>query len=229
MNSFVRRASIIAGTTSLALVVGAGAAAAHVTVVAPGAEQGGYTVLTFRVPTESDTAATSSLRVELPGLNSARTQPIPGWTSTVDRDAEGLATAVTWTAAPEAEVLPGQFQQFLLSAGPLPEEESVSFPATQTYNDGDVVEWIEEPSADGSEPQYPAPALTLAAASTESGGHGAAATGSTTETTGTTETTATSASSESDTTARWLAGVALVLGALGAALGIGAAVRGRRS
>ncbi|KZF04050.1 nuclear export factor GLE1 [Rhodococcus sp. EPR-157] len=220
MNSFIRRASFIAGTTTLALVFGAGAASAHVSVYAPGAEQGGYSVLTFRVPTESDTAATSSVKVELPGLSSARTQPIPGWTSTVDKNAEGLATAVTWTAAPGAEVLPGQFQQFLLSAGPLPEQDSVSFPATQTYNDGEVVEWNEEPAADGSEPEKPAPTLTLTAASAESDGHGSA--------TVTAEAEAPSAA-ESDNTARWMAGVALVLGALGAALGIGAAVRGRRS
>lgn len=218
MNSSIRRASVIAAATSFALVVGAGAASAHVSVSAPGAEQGGYTVLTFRVPTESDTAATNSVRVELPGLNSARTQPIPGWTSIVDKNAEGLATAVTWTAGPGAEVLPGQFQQFLLSAGPLPEEETVTFPAVQTYNDGQVVDWNEEPLADGSEPEHPAPSLSLAAAGSSEDGHGQA---TVTADAGTT--------SESDNTARWLAGVALVLGALGAALGIGAVVRGRRS
>ncbi|AYJ47455.1 YcnI family protein [Rhodococcus sp. P1Y] len=221
MNTFLRRASVLAGVTSLALAVGAGAASAHVVVSAPGAEQGGYTVLTFRVPTESDTAATTSVKVELPGLNSARTQPLPGWTSVVDKNAEGLATAVTWTAGPGAEVLPGQFQQFLLSAGPLPEEESVSFPATQTYNDGEIVEWNEEPAADGSEPEKPAPTLELAAATEESDAHGATA--------ATTEASGQSESSESDTTARWIAGVALVLGAIGAALGIGATVRSRRS
>ncbi|WP_072805711.1 YcnI family copper-binding membrane protein [Rhodococcoides yunnanense] len=218
MNSFIRRACVLAGATSLALVVGAGAASAHVSVSAPGAEQGGYTVLTFRVPTESDTAATTSVQVELPGLNSARTQPVPGWTSTVEKNAEGLATSVTWTAEPGAEVLPGQFQQFLLSAGPLPEEETVSFPAVQTYNDGQVVEWTEEALDDASEPEHPAPSLSLAAAGSSDEGHGQA--------TVTSEATTTS---ESDNTARWLAGAALVLGALGAALGIGAVVRGRRS
>lgn len=219
MKSSISRASIVAGVTSAALFLGVGVASAHVSVVAPGAEQGGYTVLTFRVPTESDTAGTTSVRVELPGLNSARTQPLPGWTSTVDRNPEGLATAVTWTAQPGSEVQPGQFQQFLLSAGPLPEEETVSFPAVQTYNDGEVVEWTQE-STDGSEPEYPAPTLTLVAAGESSDGHGQAATESTTEA---------ASASESDNTARWIAGVALVLGALGAALGIGAAVRGRRS
>ncbi|SNT26606.1 YcnI family copper-binding membrane protein [Rhodococcoides kyotonense] len=217
MNSFIRRASVVAAATSVALVVGAGAASAHVSVVAPGAEQGGYTVLTFRVPTESDTAATTSVRVELPGLNSARTQPIPGWTSTVDKNAEGLATAVTWTAQPGGEVLPGQFQQFLLSAGPLPEEETVSFPAFQTYNDGVVVEWNETQTG-SEEPEHPSPTLSLAAAGSSGDAHGQASATVETET-----------ASSSDDTARWIAGVALVLGAFGAALGIGAAVRSRRS
>ena len=218
MNNLIRRASILAGTTSLALAVGTGAAAAHVTVVAPDAAQGGYTVMTFRVPTESEPAATSSVKVELPGLKAARTQPIPGWTSTVDRDSEGLATAVTWTAEPGAEVLPGQFQQFLLSAGPLPEDDSVSLPATQTYTDGEVVAWDEEPT-DGSEPERPAPALTLAAAADPPHGRSNEDL----------EVIAVATDEGSDNTALWVAGVALVLGALGAALGIGATVRGRRS
>lgn len=201
------------------MLIGAGAASAHVVVSAPDAAQGGYSVLTFRVPTESDTASTSSVKVTLPGLNSARTQPIPGWTSTVEKDSADLAVSVTWTANPGSEVGPGQFQQFLLSAGPLPEQETVSFPATQTYTDGEVVDWNEPMTEDGSEPELPAPTLTLAAASGD--GHGSAHT----ETTATTEA---SASSE-DNTARWLAGVGLVLGAVGAGLGIGATVRARRA
>ncbi|MDV8021375.1 YcnI family protein [Rhodococcus sp. IEGM 1330] len=220
MKSFLSRALFVSGATVGALLIGAGAASAHVAVVAPDAEQGGYSVLTFRVPTESDTASTSSVKVTLPGLNSARTQPIPGWTSTVEKDSADLAVSVTWTANPGSEVGPGQFQQFLLSAGPLPEQESVSFPATQTYTDGEVVDWNEPMAEDGSEPELPAPTLTLAAASGDA--HGSA----NTETTATTEA---STTSSEDNTARWLAGVGLVLGAVGAGLGIGATIRARRS
>ena len=39
----------------------------------------------------------------------------------------------------------------------------------------------------------------------------------------------TSDESGTDVTARWLGGIGLVLGALGAALGLGAVIRGRRS
>ncbi|MGB2722547.1 DUF1775 domain-containing protein [Rhodococcus sp. SBT000017] len=219
MKSSLSRTLFVSGATVGALLIGAGAASAHVVVSAPDAAQGGYSVLTFRVPTESDTASTSSVKVTLPGLNSARTQPIPGWTSTVEKDSADLAVSVTWTANPGSEVGPGQFQQFLLSAGPLPEQESVSFPATQTYTDGEVVNWDEPMTEDGSEPELPAPTLTLAAASSDA--HGSAHT----ETTATAEASSTS----EDNTARWLAGVGLVLGAVGAGLGIGATIRARRS
>lgn len=219
MKKTITRALLTVGAAGSALLLATGVASAHVSVAAPGAEQGGYSVLTFRVPTESDTAGTTALTVQLPGLKSARTEPMPGWTSTVQKDPSGVATAVTWTADPGVSVGPGQFQQFVLSAGPLPEQDEVEFPATQTYSDGKVVQWDQKPGPDGAEPDKPAPALTLAAGSTDGDAHGSVdATAAVDESTNNT-----------DTTARWLGGIGLVLGALGAALGIGATVRGRRS
>ncbi|MFC7960309.1 YcnI family copper-binding membrane protein [Rhodococcoides kroppenstedtii] len=226
MNRTVTRALGTGALSAAAMIAAAGVASAHVTVVAPGAAQGGYTVLTVRVPTESDTASTTSVTVDLPNLTSARTEPMPGWTATVERSADDKATGVTWTADPgNPGVGPGQFQQFVLSAGPLPDEDTVSFPARQTYSDGQVVAW-DQPATDGAEPEYPAPTLELAAASADDhaghGGHSAAASDTAT-------TTAAAESSSSDDTALWVAGVALVLGALGAALGLGSVLRGRRS
>ena len=86
MNILISRALLTAGATGGALLLGAGVASAHVGVSAPGAEQGGYTVLTFKVPTESETAGTTKLTVTLPDLKSARTEPMPGWTSQVVKD-----------------------------------------------------------------------------------------------------------------------------------------------
>ncbi|MBM7416745.1 MULTISPECIES: YcnI family protein [Nocardiaceae] len=221
MTSFSTRALGTSVLTAAALLASAGLASAHVVVSAPDAAQGGYGVLTFRVPTESEAASTTSVTVELPGLTSARTQPMPGWTAVVERSADELATSVTWTADPgNPGVGPGQFEQFLLSAGPLPDEESVSFPARQTYSDGKVVNWDQPTPEDGTEPELPAPTLELAAGG---GDHHSSPTMSAAS-----STTEASASS-SDTTARWLGGIGLVLGALGAALGIGATVRSRRS
>ncbi len=221
MTSFSTRALGTSVLTAAALLASAGLASAHVVVSAPDAAQGGYGVLTFRVPTESEAASTTSVTVELPGLTSARTQPMPGWTAVVERSADELATSVTWTADPgNPGVGPGQFEQFLLSAGPLPDEESVSFPARQTYSDGKVVNWDQPTPEDGTEPELPAPTLELAAGGVDHhSSRTMSAASSPTE----------ASASSSDTTARWLGGIGLVLGALGAALGIGATVRSRRS
>ncbi|MFD4467084.1 YcnI family protein [Rhodococcus sp. NPDC058505] len=217
MNIRTSRAVLTACATAGLLLCGSGVATAHVSVAAPDAAQGGYTVLTFKVPTESETAGTTRLEVTLPNLKSARTEPIPGWTSQVVKDpSTGEATSVTWTADPGVSVGPGQFQQFALSAGPLPETETVSFDTVQTYSDGEVVAWNQQPGADGAEPDKPAPSLTLSAAAAPGDAHGAAAAADT-------------AVDATDSTARWLGGIGLLLGALGAALGLGATIRSRRS
>lgn len=211
MHTFYSRALLTTTAAGATMLLAAGVASAHVTVYAPDAAQGGYSVLAFRVPTESETAATTQVTVVLPELNSARTQPIPGWQSTVAKNADAKATSVTWTADPGSPgIPPGQFQQFLLSAGPLPEDESVSFAATQTYSDGQVVEWNEPMGDDGSEPEHPAPMLTLAASGESSGD---AHSVSSTEAGGEEE-------ESTDTTARWLGGIGLLLGAIAVGIGL---------
>ncbi|GAA4804761.1 YcnI family protein [Tomitella cavernea] len=221
MKVFSRRALCAGSMIGALALAGSGLAAAHVTVSAPGATQGGYEVLTFRVPTESDTAGTTGLTVTLPGLRSARTEPMPGWHSAVTKDPESaLATSVTWTADPGVEVGPGQFGEFRVSAGPLPDSATVVFPAVQTYSDGSVVEWDQQRAADGTEPEHPAPSLTLEPASAESshahGGQSATA-----------DTEADDAGPGDDSVARWLGGAGLVLGALALALALGNIVRRR--
>ncbi|WP_067696594.1 YcnI family copper-binding membrane protein [Nocardia jejuensis] len=216
MNTSVSRALGTAVAAASLTLLGAGIASAHVTVNAPGASQGGYAVATFNVPNESDTASTTKVSVAVPNLKSARTEPIPGWTATVDRNDKKEVTAITWTANPgNAGVGQGQFQRFVVSMGPLPKQEHVERPATQTYSDGKVVAWDQKDNADGSEPEHPAPALTLAAGT---GGHDDPA-----------DTAEAAAPKSTDDTARWLGGIGLALGALGAALGLGSVLRGRRA
>ncbi|MBB5913722.1 uncharacterized protein YcnI [Nocardia transvalensis] len=214
MSPAISRALVAAGAAAGLALLATGTAAAHVTADAPGAAQGGYAVVTFKVPTESATAATTKLKVTLPELVSARTEPMPGWTSSIDKNDKNLAVAVTWTAEPgNPGVAPGQFQRFVLSTGPLPKQDTVSFPAAQTYSDGKIVDWNQPMGPDGSEPEHPAPELTLAAAGSGDDHASSAA----------------ASESESDDTARWLGGIGLALGAIGALLGLGALVRGRRS
>ncbi|WP_019931961.1 YcnI family protein [Nocardia sp. BMG111209] len=210
----------VAGLTLLA----AGTAAAHVTADAPGATQGGYGVVTFRVPTESETASTTKLSVQLPGVSSALTEPLAGWTAKVDKNDKNQVVAVTWTADPgNPGVGPGHFQRFVLSVGLLPKQDSVSLPASQTYSDGKVVDWNQPMGPDGQEPEHPAPMLTLAAGGGDHHGHMDAPAGTPAEAAGHDD------DHGSDDTARWLGGIGLALGALGAALGLGSVLRGRRS
>jgi periplasmic copper chaperone A len=172
----------VAALTSVAAcaVALAAPAAAHVKVSGTDATQGGWGVLTFRVPTESATASTTDLLVTLPDdhpIISVATQQKPGWTATVNKktlatpqkDDDGntvseYIASVEWKAAsPQAAIPPGQFDTFSISAGPLPKEASLSLPAAQTYSDGTVVNWNEKAAAGQAEPEHPAPTLTLAA------------------------------------------------------------------
>ncbi len=81
------RAVLVTGAVSAVAVLGfAGVADAHVTVNPNTATQGGYTRIAFRVPTESDTASTTKLEVDLPTdqpVASVLVMPITGWTATV--------------------------------------------------------------------------------------------------------------------------------------------------
>lgn len=163
---------------ALALAL-SGPASAHVHVDGTDASQGGYGVVTFRVPTESATASTTELSVALPSdtpILSVSTQPKAGWRATVTRaklpepaTVEGsqvtdYVSRVTWTATdPGAGIGPGEFDTFSLSAGPLPKKAELTLPVVQTYGDGSSVAWSQV-STDGTEPEHPAPQLELASA-----------------------------------------------------------------
>ncbi|MFU8876280.1 YcnI family protein [Micromonospora sp. SL4-19] len=180
----LRRPAAVAALTLAAVataVLGlAGAASAHVTVNPMEATQGGYGRFAFRVPNESDTASTTKVEVVLPEnapVGSVSTMPVPGWTVQVEKrkvdpplEVHGsqLTEAVsklTWTAAANGGVKPGEFQEFPVSMGPLPQVDRMVFKVLQTYSDGNVSRWIEEPTPGGQEPENPAPVLTLTAAS----------------------------------------------------------------
>ncbi|MYR06671.1 DUF1775 domain-containing protein [Gordonia sp. SID5947] len=230
-NKLIRRLAVPTGALAMAAAAtfaGVGAASAHVTANAPTLSQGGYGVVNLVVPNESDTSATTELTVTLPKLKSARPEVMPGWKSTVAKDpSTEEVTSITWTALPGTPGVPvGEFAQFRISGGPFPEQESVSLPAVQTYADGEKVDWSQPMGANGEEPEHPAPTLTLGAAEEGTGHHGGAATrGDSTAD----STSASADSSSTDGTARWLGGIGLVIGALGAVFGVAALTRsGRR-
>lgn len=184
-------------------------AAAHVHVDAENPTPGTTSVLTFRVPGESDSGAlTTQLTVELPDVRSARTEAAPGWTARLDRDtAAGTVRSVTWTAAPGVGISPEQFGLFRVSVT-LPDAATATFPTTQTYSDGAVVRWDQAPLPDGSEPEHPAPQLALTGTPPEAGRaeHG-------TEAPSAPATPAAQPAAAVDNSARWLAGGALIVAA----------------
>lgn len=203
----------IAVVAALALYLGSvaqlPAAWAHVQASSDDAVRGAMAVVTFQVPNESNAGAvTTALSVALPDVASARTESTPGWTAKLDRDtASGGVHSVTWTAAPGGGIGVDQFALFRISVK-LPDTDTVSFPATQTYSDGTTVQWAQPSLPGGGEPEYPAPTLTLAAGPAASHHHPAAAAPAE-------QATAPPQPKSADNTARVLGGAALVVAALG--------------
>jgi uncharacterized protein YcnI len=180
----VLRLLTVAAAAAAAVGLTALPALAHVSVSSPGATQGGFGVLTFRMPNETDNANATELKVQLPAdqpLASVSVKPQPGWSYTVTR--AKLATPITdddgnqvtdypsvvdWKAT-AGGIKPGEYAEFQLSVGPLPKADSMVFKALQTYSNGDVVSWIDQPAAGSTEePEHPAPTLALAPASAAS-------------------------------------------------------------
>ncbi|MGC4112873.1 MAG: YcnI family protein [Nocardioides sp.] len=191
-----RRVVLALTAAILPVLVLAGSASAHVTVDAPGATQGGYTVVTFRVPNETDDADTTKVQVFFPRsqpLASVSVRPVAGWSfrvrivkldqpiSSDDGQVTQAVSEVTWTADSKAtSIQPGEFEEFAISAGPLPKAPTMVFKALQTYSDGTIVRWIDPTSPGAPEPEHPAPTLTLSPGTATS----AAETGSTASTSG---------------------------------------------
>ncbi|MGH1563252.1 YcnI family copper-binding membrane protein [Mumia sp. DW29H23] len=215
MKKFVLRSGMLAGAAALVLA-GVAPASAHVGVDAPDATKGGWSTLSFRVPTESDTASTTALTVTFPegaDFEYVATRTKPGWTVT---QVEG--TSVTWTAEKGVGIAPGEFDVFDLRVGPMPTDvDTLEFPATQTYSDGSTVAWDQPTPESGEEPERPAPVVTLAEATED--GHGAHGADTASDDTASDEAAADDASEGVD---GWLVGgiavLALALGALGASL-----------
>jgi uncharacterized protein YcnI len=157
----------------LGLVVAATtpAAFAHVSIEPPAAEPGSFATLVFRVPNEQADAATTKVRVQLPPdhpMASVLVRPVPGWSITLEKTppAEGqqgnLVDTVSVIAWEGGRIEPGYYEDFEVSLGPLPDDADVLyFPTVQYYENSTEVAWIERPSADGSEPENPAPELLL--------------------------------------------------------------------
>ena len=198
MNKRTTISTSVALGAGLILAIGAPlAASAHVSLAENTAAAGSYSVITFKVPNESETAGTNKVVLNLPTdtpFASVSYVPVAGWTAELNEETletpvkvgeseiTDAVTSVTWTADAGSEITPGQLQLFSLSVGPVPDTGSIVLPAEQFYDDGEIVEW----AGTEADAEYPAPVLYVndappadhhggAAAETEDAGHAEAA------------------------------------------------------
>ncbi|MCX5055807.1 YcnI family protein [Streptomyces sp. NBC_00201] len=243
------RLAVTGAVAASAVVVLSAPAFAHVSVQPEGtAAKGGYAVIDFKVPNERDDASTTKVEVNFPTdhpLASAMPQPMDGWKIQVTKSKlakpiemhgkkiNEAVSKITWTAQGKG-VEPGYFQKFPISVGTLPEDaDELVFKALQTYSDNEVVRWIEVQKDGAEEPENPAPVLALSAASEDGHSHGSStaedasadAKGADSKDAENTAADTSTAADSSDTTARVLAVVGIVVGALGVAYGV---LAGRR-
>jgi periplasmic copper chaperone A len=224
-----RRTGLVLLGATAAVVMSAALASAHVVVTPSSTTPGTEAEMTFRVPSEEPTASTVKLVVTLPTdhpLAEVEVKPLPGWkiavvdaklTTPVVDEGTTITTAphtVTWTAVDkQAWIPPEQFQDFSISAGPLPGSGAVTFAAQQTYSDGSVVNWDQPTVAGQDEPEHPAPSFRVTPAPAAAAGIASQAKDA--------------GRHQADPTARWLAGTALVLALIGLGASAAQGLRGR--
>ncbi len=153
------------------------AAAAHVDAELDGTGPGGFGVVTLGVPTESGKPSTTKVQVRIPDetpLRTVRAEPLAGWTLDIQmrkidpplRKDDGtpvneVVNTVTWTAAAGGGIPQGQFQEFGLYLGPIPDADTLALPTTQTFSDGSTEVWAEQATG-GEKPKFPVPTVTIA-------------------------------------------------------------------
>ena len=228
------RVAMAGCAASAAVLLLAVPALAHITVTPDSVPAGSAAVLTFHVPNEEAAADTTSVDMKIPTdhpIVNLLVEPVPGWAVSVktitlakpvvtgDGRFTQAVSEVIWSGG---KIAPGQFQDFSVSADPLPTGvRTLAFKALQVYSDGDVVRWIDLRAPGQPEPGHPAPVLTLTTAAhparTVSVSAGPASAG------------AASAGAGSDGTARVLAVVGLAVGLVGVAAAAVALRRGRAS
>jgi periplasmic copper chaperone A len=171
----MRRLTIAALAVACALAAPA-AAQAHVSLHPNEVPTESFATLDVRVPSESDTANTVKVQVQVPqGFVEVSPEALPEWDVKVTKaklakpiqsDDGPITEAVKeieWTpSAGSKGIPPGQFKNFPISTQiPGKPGQTLTFKVLQTYSDGEVARWIGDP-----ESENPAPEIDV----TEAGG-----------------------------------------------------------
>lgn len=236
----------IAVTAACALALPA-AAQAHVSLHPNEVPTEAFATLDIRVPSESDTAHTVKVQVQVPeGFVEVSPEALPEWDAKVTRtklakpiqsDDGPITEAVKeieWTPSAGAEgIPPGQFKNFPISTQiPGKPGQTLTFKVLQTYSDGEVARWIGGPSSENPAPEIDVTAAggvlqDVAGSEAEPPAPGeASGEGSASEEAA--PAAESSSSSSSDSASKGLGIAALVVGALGLIAGGTALVLSRR-
>lgn len=223
--------SLIVGTMATAMLSFAVPALAHITITPDSALAGAAAVLTLHVPNEEAHASTTKVDVRIPTshpIAQLLVEPVPGWSVSVktitlskpittdDGTFSQAVAEVIWSGG---RIRPGQFQDFTISADPLPTGVSkLAFKSLQTYSNGDIVRWIDLPQPGQPAPDHPAPTITLTTGNLAAGAAPARTAGAG----------STSAGSGTDALTRVLAVASLLVGLLAILLVLTAGQRPRR-
>lgn len=133
---------------------------AHVAIKPAQVGVGTFQTFTVGVPNEKDNP-TTNVRLLIPeGLKHVTPNVKPGWVIEVKKSGEGEDAVVTEIVWSGGSVPAGQRDEFLFSAQVPAKETKIAWKAYQTYQDGETVEWINEPSEDHAEDAPPPYSVT---------------------------------------------------------------------
>ena len=133
----VRRVLAVASLLCAAGALVPSVADAHVTVWPRSAARGAFERYVVRVPNERN-VPTTRVEIHFPAeVRISSFQEVAGWQLQVLTDSAGKITGAVWTGSLPAK----RFVEFPFIGVNPKEGERVVFPATQTYEGGEVVEW----------------------------------------------------------------------------------------
>lgn len=146
-----KKLALMVASVSMLTIGFTGVAKAHV-VVRPGdVKTGAYQTFTVSVPVEKD-SPTVKVKLEIPmGVASVTPTVKPGWTIQTekhDEDGVEMVNTITWTGS---EIGPGLRDEFTFSAKTPDQPTDLQWKAYQTYQDGTVVSWDQQPSNEEQE------------------------------------------------------------------------------
>jgi len=237
------RATKVAALLAAGALAAPASARAHISLHPNTIPAGAFVTLDVRVPGEQEGAYVTKVDVLFPsGFTGVDYENVPGWSTNViesklatpiKEGGETINTDVsqivwTWTG-PLGKVNNNQFINFPLSLA-IPSNtagQALEFKTVQTYSNGQVVHWI-DPSLTG---EHPSPRINVTAKGGVIEDIAGDEAGPTAGQTGAGQSTAAStpATTSSSGASKGLGITALILGALGLLVGLGALVVARRN